>query len=534
MIHQQLLLILALFFAMALLYLLSQRLKISYPIFLVIGGLGISFIPGMPSITVDPDLVFLIFLPPLLFEAAWHTSWNSFWKWKRPILLMGFGLVFFTSLAIAYFSVSIIPGFTLALGFLLGGIISPPDAVAATSVLKGMDMPRRGISVLEGESLVNDAASLTVFRFALVAVTTSQFVFAKAVTDFLVLAVMGVFIGLVIAHILYFVLRYWAKSSSITTPITLIAPYLMYITAEKFHWSGVLAVVSGGLFLSFRSRDYLNYHTGIQTKEVWETVGFLLNGFVFILIGLELPVIVEGLGDYSLSQAIQYGLSITGMVIVIRILLVYLVEFLPRWLSPRIRKSEKHPGFKLPFIIGWAGMRGVVSLASALAVPMMLDDGTLFPQRNLILFITFVVILVTLVFQGLTLPLFLKWVKVEEMDDVIPTEDQIDSIRLALAKESLNYLESRAEGLNDSHGVVARIREQLSANIELSEQSIATPLRKDELGTARDLYRKIMLELVDLRRRGLEKLTVEKAYDDEVLREMNYNLDLEEARLNRH
>ncbi len=534
MIHQQLLLILALFFAMALLYLLSQRLKISYPIFLVVGGLGISFIPGMPSITIDPDLVFLIFLPPLLFEAAWHTSWNNFWKWKRPILLMGFGLVFCTSLAIAYFSVSLIPGFTLALGFLLGGIISPPDAVAATSVLKGMDMPRRGIAVLEGESLVNDAASLTVFRFALVAVTTSQFVLTEAITEFMELAVMGVFIGLVIAHILYFVLRYWAKSSSITTPITLIAPYLMYITAEEFKWSGVLAVVSGGLFLSFRSRDYLNYHTGIQTKEVWETVGFLLNGFVFILIGLELPVIVEGLGDYSLSQAILYGLMITGMVIVIRILLVYMMEFLPRWFSPAIRKNEKHPGYRLPFIIGWAGMRGVVSLASALAVPIALDDGILFPQRNLILFITFVVILVTLVFQGLTLPIFLRLFKVEEMDEHIPTEDQIDSIRLAFAKESLDYLDNRAQTLNDNHGVLARIREQLSANIELSEQAMSTPLHKEEIGTARDLYRKVMLELVDLRRRGIEKLTVEKAYDDEVLREMNYNLDLEEARLNRH
>jgi monovalent cation/hydrogen antiporter len=534
MIHQQLLLIMALFFAMALLYLLSQRFRISYPIFLVIGGLGISFIPGMPVITVDPDLVFLIFLPPLLFEAAWHTSWNSFWKFKRPISLMGFGLVFFTSIAIAYFSANIIPGFTLALGFLLGGIISPPDAVAASSVLKGMDMPRRGLTVLEGESLVNDAASLTVFRFALAAVMTSNFVVAEAATEFLVLAVMGVFIGLVIAHILYYVLRYWAKSSSITTPITLIAPYLMYMTAEELEWSGVLAVVSGGLFLSFRSKDYLNYHTRIQTKEVWDTVGFLLNGFVFILIGLELPVITEGLGDYSLTQAIVYGLMITAMVILIRIVLVYFMEFAPRWLSPRIRATEKHPGYKLPFIIGWAGMRGVVSLASALAVPLVLDSGTPFPQRNLILFITFVVILITLVFQGLTLPFFLKWMKIEEVDDEMPPEEQIDEIRLALMKQAVAYLDRRHADNDDKHNIVQHIRDQLARNLELSEQGVATQLSKEELGSSRQLYKKIMLELIDLRRHGLEKISSENKYADEVLKDMTHNLDLEEARLNRH
>ncbi len=533
MIHQQLLLVMALFFAMALLYLLSQRLKISYPIFLVIGGLGISFIPGIPRITVDPDMVFLIFLPPLLFEAAWHTSWNSFWKWKRSILLMGFGCVFFTSLAIAYLSVSIIPGFTLALGFLLGGIISPPDAVAATSVLKGMEMPRRGLTILEGESLVNDAASLTVFRFAVAAVLTSQFVFEKAVTEFLVLAVMGVFVGLVIGHILYFVLRYWAKSSSITTPITLIAPYLMYIVAEEFHWSGVLAVVSGGLFLSFRSKDYLNYHTRMQTKEVWETVGFLLNGFVFILIGLELPVIVDGLGNYSIREAIHYSLLITALVIIIRIILVYMMSFIPRALSRSIREKENSPGLKLPFIIGWAGMRGVVSLASALAVPLVLSNGEAFPHRNLILFITFVVILVTLVFQGLTLPIILRLMKVREVDEVTPPEEQIEEIRLMLKKQSVVYLNEQYSHQIEGSDTLKGLQEQLEKNIALAEEAMAEHNSKERIGSDRELYNKIMLELVQVRRDRLHDLSEEKKYDDEVIRDLEHNLDLEEARLNR-
>jgi len=533
MIEHQLLLVLALFFAMALLYLLSQRINISYPIFLVIGGLGISFIPGVPNITVDPDLILLIFLPPLLFEAAWYTSWNNFWRWKRSILMMGFGLVFFTSLAIAYFSVNIIPGFTLALGFLLGGIISPPDAVAATSVLKGVSMPRRGLTILEGESLINDAASLTVFRFALVAILTGQFVLQEAVTDFFVLAVMGVFVGLVVGHVLYLILRYWAKSSSITTPITLIAPYIMYIVAEQLEWSGVLAVVTGGLFLSFRSKDYLNYHTRMQTKEVWETIGFLLNGFVFILIGLELPVIVEGLGGYSLQEAIQYGLLISAMVIAIRIVLVYITAFVPRWFSPRVRARERSPGLKLPFIIGWAGMRGVVSLAAALSIPLALQSGAAFPQRNLILFITFVVILVTLVFQGLTLPIFLRLLKVDEIDDIVPLEEQMESIRLRLAKGAVAHLDSKYAEEMAAHETIARIKEQFVRSIQATELALNEDGKKEELTSVRRLQKKIGLELINLRRSELHRISEEKRYDDEVIRDLEYNLDLEEARLNK-
>lgn len=534
MIEHQLLLILALFFAMALLYLLSQRIRISYPIFLVIGGLGISFLPGIPVITVDPDLIFLIFLPPLLFEAAWYTSWNNFWRWKRSIMMMGFGLVFVTSLAVAYFSVSIIPGFTLALGFLLGGIISPPDAVAATSVLKGMDMPRRGLTILEGESLVNDAASLTVFRFALAAVITGQFVFQEAVVDFMELAVMGVFVGLVVGHILYFILRYWAKASNITTPITLIAPYIMYIVAEELEWSGVLAVVSGGLFLSFRSKDYLNYHTRMQTKEVWETVGFLLNGFVFILIGLELPVIINELGSYSKEEAIRYALLISAMVIVIRIILVYISAFVPRILSAKIRKRERSPGWKLPFVIGWAGMRGVVSLASALAIPIVLANGEPFPQRNLILFITFVVILITLVFQGLTLPLFLRLLNVDEVDDVEPLEDQLESIRLRLARAVVAHLDENYAEEIANHESIARIKELFVRSIQATELALNEVHKKEELASVRRLQKKINQEVLNLRRVELHRIAEEKRYEDEVIRELEHNLDLEEARLNRY
>lgn len=530
MIESNILLVLSLFFFMAMLYVISQRFKISYPILLVIGGLLISLIPGVPSISVDPNFIFLVFLPPLLFEAAWYTSWDQFLKCRRSILLMGFGLVFATSLAVAYFSVAYIPSFTLAMGFLLGGIISPPDAVAATSVLKGVNMPKQGVAILEGESLVNDAASLTVFRFAIVAILTGNFVFQEAATNFMVLAVMGIVVGLIIGHILYVFLRYIAKSSSITTPITLIAPYVMYIVAEHFEWSGVLAVVSGGLFLSYRAPDYMNHHTRIQSKEVWETVGFLLNGFVFILIGLELPVIVSGLEDYSIEEAIRYGLIISGVVIVVRIIMVYASTFIPYFLSKSIRIKEKNPGWKLPLVLGWAGMRGVVSLASALAIPLTLQDGTAFPHRNLILFITFVVILVTLVFQGLTLPWLIRLVKLDADSSEIPEKVQIESIRLTLAKQAIAYLDKNYAAEMLEFETIARVKEQYERSIHATEEALDDEARL-RLSGVRKLYTKVALELVSERRKGLETLRQEKRFDSEIIRQMEHNLDLEESRL---
>lgn len=533
MIDHTLLLIIALFFAMALLYLLSQRLRISYPIFLVIGGLGISFIPHVPHVKIDSEIVFLIFLPPLLFEAAWYSSWQQLWRWRRSILFLGFGLVLVTSAATAYFSAWLIPEFTLALGFLLGGIISPPDAVAATSVLNGMNVPRRGLAILEGESLVNDAASLTVFRFAMAALVTGQFVFAEAVVEFSVLSIMGVAVGLLIAHMLYFAIKNWAKDSDITTPLTLIAPYLMYMAAEALHWSGVLAVVAGGLFMSFRAHDYLKYNTRMRTHEVWSTVVFMLNGFVFILIGLELPVVIDGMEGASLSLAIRYSLLISLMVIIIRIVLVYLAAYIPRWLSERIRANERSPGLKLPFIIGWAGMRGVVSLAAALAIPLTLPNGEAFPHRNLILFITFVVILVTLVFQGLTLPWLIRLLGVKEVDENIPEEEQIEAIRAELGHSAINYLDQNYAFEMQQYETIARIKEQFVRSISAMENAAQKPEDKAQMHTVRGLNKKIQIELIALRRAQLQRMRLDHRYDEEVIRILETNLDLDEARLNK-
>lgn len=529
--HHTILIFLALLFAMALLYMLSQKLRVSYPIFLVLGGLVIGFIPGMPRFALSPEIVFMIFLPPLLYEAAWFTSWYDFWKWKRPITLLAFGLVFFTSLAVAFVSSALIPGFTLALGFLLGGIISPPDAVAAQSVLKGLKIPKRITTILEGESLVNDASSLIVFRFALAAILTGQFVFQTAVVNFFVVSIMGIVIGIAVGLIFYAIHKYLPTTSSVDTILTLMTPYIMYLTAEQFHFSGVLAVVSGGLFLSFRSHKIFDFRTRIQTNGVWSALVFLLNGLVFILIGLQLPLIIDGLGEYSVGEAIYYSIVITLLAIVIRILWVFPNTYLPRLLSKKIRQREPFPAPKMVFLVGWAGMRGVVSLASALAVPLMMGDGiTPFPHRNLILFITFVVILITLVFQGLTMPFLIRWLKIED-DREIPEEVQLSDIRCRMASHSINYLqENYAEEL-ENNAKLKRFFQQLQHTINRERQIVSEEETAKERNAAREKFNHIFLELVANRRRELFNLRREKTYDDEVLREYERLLDLEEARM---
>lgn len=532
MIYENLLLILSLLFVVFMLMMLGQRLKISYPIFLVLGGLVIGFIPGVPRIKMEPELVFLVFLPPLLFEAAWYTSWHNFWKWKRPIALLAFGLVLFTSGIVAYVSTAMIPGFTMSLGFLLGGIISPPDAVAATSVLKNVKLPKRALYILEGESLVNDASSLIVFRFAVASVVSGVFSLHEAATDFFLVTIMGILTGLAVGHVFYGILRWLPTTPSISTSMTFMAPYFMYMAAEAFHFSGVMAVVSGGLFLSFRSHEILNYNARMQAVSVWKTVAFILNGIVFILIGLELPEIVEGLGNYSLGEAISYGVIISFVAIFIRILWMYPATFIPRLLFRSIREKENPPGWRAPLVIALAGMRGVVSLASALSIPLVLSDGTNFPHRNLILFITFVVIFITLVIQGLLLPVITKLLKVTEIDNVVPEVEQETGIRLHLMKVAHAQLQHAYKKEIEDNELVANLHHQLQSGISLSTTKLASLKCDDTELQEIQLYHDIKKRLIALQRKELFRLKKEHQYDDEVLRKQEAMLDLEEAEIN--
>jgi Na+/H+ antiporter len=528
--HLGLLLGLGLLLAICLLIMVSQRLAVPYPIVLVLAGLGIGFIPGLPVARIDPEVIFLIFLPALLYEAAWFTSWKDFWKWRRVIGFLAFGLVFLTSGVVAWVSAALIPGFTLALGFLLGGIISPPDAVAASSVMRTMHLPRRLLAVLEGESLINDASSLIVLRFALGAVFSGTFVWQQAATSFFLVTGLGIGIGLAVGVVFYAIHRWLPTSPSIHTALTLATPYLMYAAAEAGHGSGVMAVVSGGLFMSYHSPALFSPANRRQGQSTWTTVGFVLNGAVFLLIGLQLPFISNALGNYSKPQAIGYGLLIAGLVIVTRLAFVLLASLFSTFMSSFIRVEDAAPGWRGPLVAGYAGMRGVVSLAAALSLPLLDGTGHPFPQRNLILFITFLVILVTLVGQGLTLPLLIRWVGVEDRWQQRPEHEQRLTARQQLTATALHELHVLHPQPAPPNGLLSILQNTLENDLHLAAHQLQEEnnlVIADEVGE----YHRVYTQLLHVQRHQLHHLRQQDEYDDEVIRQLETQLDVEAEKL---
>jgi CPA1 family monovalent cation:H+ antiporter len=515
----------------AFLVMLAQRIRIAFPIILVIGGLILSFIPGLPELKIDPEVVLTIFLPPLLYEAAWSTSLKDFYKWRRVILSFAFIIVIVNSCVIALVSSSLIPGFTLALGFLLGGIISPPDALSATTVMKSIDVPKRMIAIIEGESLLNDASSLIIFRFALAAIITGQFKFSAAAGDFLIVVVMGTAVGLAIALIFYAIHRYLPTTPELDVMLTFVTPYIMFIVAEKFHFSGVLAVVSGGLLLSSRRQTMLSHVSRLRGLNVWGVFSFVLNGFVFILIGLQLPLIIRGLGSISLAEAIKYSLIISAVVIVARLLCCLGASVFTVFISRFITTADSRPGWREPLVFGWAGMRGVVSLAAALSIPELLN-GEPFPYRNLILFITFSVILVTLVFQGLTLPAIIRKLHLKEKDYLIPVETMEVKIRKKLSAAGLKTLDERYAADFEKNHLLTALRSRME-----NDMSIMADLMKDgeteESKQKIATYEEAVINVLANQRSLLQQMNKKAEISEELIKEFLLMLDQEEDLLRR-
>ena len=511
------------------LVMLANRLRLAYPIVLVVGGLALSFTSAFSNITIDPELVFFIFLPPLLFESAWQVSWKEFWKWRRVIMSFAFPIVILTSSVIAVVSWACIPGFTLALGFLLGGIVSPPDAISATTIMKQVKAPKGLVSIVEGESLLNDASSLIVFRFAIAAVITGQFHMSEAVGSFFLVIIMGTLIGLAIGFIFYAIHKWLPTSSSIEIMLTLVAPYCMYFCAEHFHFSGVLAVVSGGLWISSQRQNMLSYRSRIESVNVWANLVFVLNGLVFMLIGLQLPSIINQLGDISLGSAIGYGLIVSAALIICRILCTLGASVFTVFMSRFITVADSSPGWRNPLIIGWAGMRGVVSLAAALSVPLLMDNNQAFPYRNLILFITFIVILVTLVFQGLTLPWLIRKLKPTGARNNIPANIQELNIQKKIAKCSIEFLEEKAnEGKNVSEHL-KNLHERLKIDLKLLTEQLDSSANNPE--TALRNFQLIYLELLEKQRVTLNQVNHLQEYDEELIRKYLSLIDMEEYKI---
>nr|WP_314545295.1 Na+/H+ antiporter [uncultured Empedobacter sp.] len=507
-----------------LLVMLAKKIKVAYPVLLVLAGLGISFIPGTPKIHIEPELIFFIFLPPLLYEAAWATSWKELWRWRRIVVSFAFVVVFITSLVVAFVANHFIPGFSLALGFLLGGIVSPPDAVSAGAILKFVKIPKRYSSILEGESLLNDASSLIIFRFAMIAVATGQFIWHEAALSFLWMCIGGAGIGILIGIFFMKMHRLLPTDANIDIVLTVVTPFLMYLVAEELHASGVLAVVCGGLLLYNRSHSFLATSSRLGTLNVWSSLVFLLNGIVFMMIGLDLPQIVSGL-ETDLFTAFGYGVLITVILVITRIVAAYGAVFTTMIMRNFITVADRqNPGWKVPALIGWTGMRGVVSLAAALSIPLTLHDGTPFPHRNLILFITFVVILLTLLVQGLTLPFLITKFKIQD-PDFTRSEKEIDNeIRNELAKIGVKRIQ-------DTHFEKLEKFPTIKDQLQIWENRV----NSSEVILNFPEYREVYLDIINHQREWLiSKNREELLLDEEIVRKHLKMLDLQEEKLGMH
>ena len=506
--------------------LVGRRLRIPYPIALVLGGLCISLVPGLPAVRINPELVFLLFLPPLLYAAGWFTSWHDFKANLRPIFLLAFGLVLFTTFVVGMVMHALIPALPLAVAFAFGALVSPPDAVAATAIAQQIRLPRRIVTVLEGESLVNDATGLVALRFALAAAASGSFSLTHASVEFAWVAAGGLVWGLAIAFLFVRVFQL-IKDDSLLITVSLVIPYAAYLPAERLHVSGVLAAVAAGIYGGWKGPELLSASTRLNATAVWGMLVFLLNCILFIIIGLDLPEIVGELGNYSWGQLIAYGALASGVVILVRPIWVFPATWLPRRLSKRLRERDPLPPWRYVMVIAWSGMRGVVSLAAALALPMTFGDGRPMPQRSLVIFLTFCVILSTLVFQGLSLPLLIRWLGVRERRE----EKHERDARLKLAHAALTYLNQLAEQ-NPRHEkalqeVTAHYQERIQdLNDELAEVLGWSDHREHWVAA-----RRLRLDTLEAERRELIKLRREHQVNEELMHQIERELDLEETRL---
>jgi CPA1 family monovalent cation:H+ antiporter len=505
---------------------LARRLNVPYPILLVLAGLGISFLPHVPRVPLSPDVVFFVFLPPLLYAAAWQTDSRGFRQNVLTISMLATGLVAFTVLGIAFFADNFITELDFRSGFLLGAVVAATDAVAATSIARALGLAPTITSILEGESLLNDATALLALEFGVSLLLENHAPSASsAISHLLWLIVGGIGLGLLVGQIFYFCERF-IEEGPLEMVVSLIIPYVAYLTAEQLHCSGVICVVTCGLFLSRRSATFLTAPARIQILAAWQALDFVLNGLVFLLIGLQLPYILPGIKGYGTGTLALEGLVFSLVLIGLRLIWVFPGAAFSLFVRRRVfHQQVPAPSPKAIFVVGWTGMRGVVSLAAALSLPYTLSNGQPFAQRNLILFLTFSIIFVTLVLQGLSLPLILRALGLTGSNAEEQEELTARRILLRRALASLREQTSLCSG-EDRHDL-----DDLIHLYEDRLEAIRDPAGAPST-TAPSHARRARLQLgalavernslLDLRDRGL--------VSDDVLRRLERELDLDETR----
>lgn len=499
----------------------ARRLNFPYPIALVIGGAALGFLPEVPQFPFDPQFILVLVLPPVLYQTALLTSWRDFKANIRPIGLLAVGLVIATTLAVGAALKFVVPDIPWAAAFVLGAIVSPPDAVAATAILTRLNVPRRVVTILEGESLVNDASGLVLYKFAVAAVLTGTFSLRDASVEFVGVAIAGVLIGIVVGRVFISVHRY-LRDVFIEVLMTFAVPYIAYILAESLHVSGVLAVVAAGLVRGRYAPEIVSAEMRIIARSVWKLFVFLLNSLVFILIGLQLSGILGRLSGYSSGDLMLYATLVSAVAIAVRFAWIYPATYLPRMVSARLRERDPAPSEQELFIMSWCGMRGIVSLAAALALPLALEGGAPFPGRDLIVFLTFVVIAVTLVVQGLTVgPL----IRVLGVGTDWSEHEEEQHARFALGKAAIAAISE----LEAKEGIAPELAERIRA--EFAEKiSIAPPGGQILTGGA-DIAKRVRQAAIRAGRRELIRIWRENRISDDVLHHLEEDLDYQESRL---
>ncbi len=511
---------------MAALVVIAKKLELPYPVVLVLGGLAVSFIPRLPEVRLDPNLVFFLFLPALLYPTALFTSWRDFRRNLRPILLLAIGLVLITMVAVAWVAHALIPSLPWAAAFALGAIVSPPDAIAATAVVSRLSVPHRIQAILESESLVNDATALVALQFAIGAMMTGTFSLSHASWRFVAVGAGGVGFGLLVGFLVRAIQRR-LDDPPVQITVSLLTPFLAYLPAERLHVSGVLATVAAGIYLGWHSPLVVRARYRLQAFAFWEMIGFLLNGFIFIIIGLQLPGILRAIHGDSLLALISDALLICAAVVVARILWVVPSVYLPRLLSKRIRTHEPKPRWQNVALVCWAGMRGVISLAAAFALPFTLPNGNPFPGRNYILFFTFCVILATLVGQGLTLPLLIRMLGIK---DDGATDEEERTARLAANEAAIAFLENECLKDGASPEIIRRLRAEYDDRIgQLQRCKAGNGDPSGQIATPE--YQRLQNDALGIERSKIIQLRNELVISDDALRRIQRDLDLAEARL---
>ena len=511
----------------------ARRYDVSSPLALVVAGLLAGLIPGLHGIELEPELVLFVILPPLLWSAGLESSYVALRKNVHTIGLLAVGLPLATTFAVGLVAFHTVPELTVAAALTLGAIVAPPDAVSATAIGRRLGLPREIMTLLGGESLLNDATALTAYKVALAAAIGTAASWQSGLGTFVLAAAGGVVIGGLIGQLIGY-LRAWFDDPMVESAIGLAAPFVIYFVAEELHGSGVIAVVVAALILGQRS-THAGYATRLQDTAVWKAVQLVLESFAFLLIGLQLPTVVGELAGIRASTLAIASVSVLATVIAVRLAWVYAFAYLPRMLSPRIRGLQpREPSKSEVFIVAWAGMRGVVSLAAAFAVPLTTSSGAQFPGRPQLVFLTFVVVVGTLLLHGLTLPWFIKVLDVESDDD------QRDALQRAAAQtKAANAAAARLDEILADQRPGSRA--QSAADIlrgwnERRARSAWESLGRgpDEIGEAPSAaFKRLRLEMLAAERESFIDERDAGRISDEVLRSVLHGLDLEEATLNR-